>query len=130
MIRPLTDTDIPTVTALHTQNGYDYKMPDLTSPLFPVKLLDLENGRVVAACALKLQVETYLWVDPAASTKVRLRAIMELSKAVYGEAWKLGLDCMVAWLPPGLPPAFVRVLHKIGWARDRDSWHSWSKEVK
>ena len=131
MIRPITEDDFPAIEKLHHAMGFDYKLPNLCEPLFVVKLAQVDtNDKLIAASVLKLQSECYLWIDPTASLRVRLRAIMELSKAVYAEAFRVGLDCMVAYLPPGLPPAFRRVLNRIGWSQARTGWDAWSSEVK
>jgi hypothetical protein len=127
--RLLDDADIPTIVKFHESMGYDYRMPDLRHPLFVVKMVARQDDAIVAACALKIQAETYLWVDGNASLRTRVRAIIELSKAIYAEAYRIGLDCMVAYLPPGLPVAFRRVMQFIGWSADRQ-WEPWSKEVQ
>ena len=126
--RLLDDADIPTIVKFHESMGYDYRMPNLRHPLFVVKMVAREGDEVVAACALKIQAETYLWVDPGASLTRRARAIIMLSRAIYTEAYRIGLDCLVAYLPPGLPVAFRRVMESIGWARAR-GWEAWSKDI-
>lgn len=127
--RPLVESDLPTIEAMHNALGFDYRMPNLSDPLFVVKMVGVEKGQVVSAFALKLCAEVYLWVDPNTSLKLRYNAIRELSKVCYAAAWTLGLDCLVAWLPPSIPPAFCKLLTKLGWSRARN-WETWNREVE
>ena len=128
--RDLDDADFSVVAEMHAKMGLDYKMPDLASPLFVLKHgVHDDNGQLVGAAALRVQAETYLWLDPSASVAVRYRVVLALSRSLAEAAWRVGIDCVVAYLPPGLPRSFQRLLTKLGWSRDRAGWQSWSKPI-
>lgn len=130
-ITTLAPGDFDAVRRLHEKSGFDYIMPDLASPLFVVKYAAKDpEGRVLGAAGLRVQAETYLWLDPDLPVRVRYRVVLQLSRVVTAEAWRVGLDCLAAWLPPSLPRSFRRLLVKLGWGRDRDGWDSWSKEIR
>lgn len=122
----ITPLDYPAVGELHSRAGFDYRMPDLGDSKFVVKKGIWDGGRLQAACGIRLQAETYLWVDPALPVRLRYKLITALSKAVVEASWRVGLDCLSAWLPPNLPRSFHRFLNKLGWSRDRDGWETWS----
>lgn len=128
-LTPLDISQLPEVKAIHEASGFDYQMPDLTSPLFVVTLAAVDDsGKLLGAGALKLQAETYLWLDKNQSTRVRLEVVLSLGKALAAAAWRVGLDCMVAYLPPSLPKSFKRVLSFLGWNAAR-SWEPWYKDI-
>ena len=124
----LQPSDYDAVRALHDRAGFDYKFPDLTSPLFIVKhgVYD-ENGQLLGAAAVRLQAEAYLWIDIALPNRVRLELIYALSRSLAVETWRAGLDCVVAYLPPNLPKSFKRLLKRLGWLPDREGWQNWSR---
>jgi len=128
----MTPFDREQVRALHEKMGFDYRMPDLESPLFLVKqVVRDERGRVIAACGLRLQAETYLWLDTQLPIEVRCKVVRDLARSVVSEAWRAGLDCLVAWLPPGLPATFRNFLTKrLGWQPVRKGWESWTLPVE
>lgn len=110
--------------------GFDYRMPDLADPLFVLKHGVEQDGALVGAAGLRLQAEAYLWLDPTASVALRYRVVLALSRSLAEAAWRVGLDCAIAYLPPGLPRSFTRLLSKLGWSRDRAGWEPWSKPIK
>lgn len=121
--------DYAAVKTLHDAMGLDYKMPDLASPLFLVRRgVRDRSGRIVGAAALKLQAEAYLWLDTSLSPVVRWRVISTLAHAVFEAAWRAGLDCLVGYLPPGLPPTFTKALSWLG-VRKARPWEVWYKEL-
>jgi hypothetical protein len=128
--RNLTSSDFAAVADIHRRLGFDYKFPDLGNPLFIVKhgIYD-EQGRLLGAGALRVQTEAYLWLDPALSNVVRFKLICALSRSLAVDAWRAGLDCAVAYLPPALPPAFLKLLARLGWSKARDGWQAWSKDI-
>lgn len=128
--RPLGPADHAAIEGLHDTAGLDYRMPDLNSPLFVLKHGAYENGRLVGAAGLRIQAEAYLWLDPQAPVELRYEVVLALSRSLAEAAWRVGLDCVVAWLPPGLPQKFKNLLVKLGWSPDRDGWQSWTKEIR
>lgn len=130
MIEKMVESDFAQVRELHEKMGHDYTFPDLTSPLVLVKQVARVRGKVVGAAALRLQAETFLWLDMKASRALRLEIVLALSRALVAEAWRVGLDCLVAWLPPGLSHSFHSTLKKrLGWLPARDGWITWYKDI-
>lgn len=126
--QPLSASDFSQVEKFHKKMGFDYRMPDLSSPLFVVKhgVYD-ENGQLLGAAAVRLQAEAYLWVDTNLPNRVRLELIYALSRSLAVETWRAGLDCVVAYLPPNLPKSFKQLLKRLGWLPDREGWQNWSR---
>ena len=124
-------SDQSDIAALHAKMGFDYKMPDLDSPLFVAKeVIRDARGQVLGAAALKLEAEAYLWLDPSLPISVRYKVVHALAFRLAREAWRVGLDCVVAYLPPGLPSSFKKLLTKLGWTPSRPGWEPWGKEIK
>jgi len=76
------------------------------------------EGRVVAACFLRITAETFLLVQGSPVEKGR--AIEELQPEVLREAWQKGLDEIVCVIPPEISDSFAPALEKLGWERTRD----------
>ena len=127
---PIHDADHATVRELHERMGHDYAFPDLSNSLVVVKqgVVD-ERGKLVGAAILRLQAETYLWLDMSLPVDVRYGVVLALFRAVVREAWALGIDSLVAYLPPNLPKTFKNLLTKLGWASIRAGWESWTKDI-
>lgn len=123
--------DHEAVRRLHDEMGFDYKMPDLASPLFPIKrLVRDKHGHVIGAAGLRLQAETYLWLDTRLSPVVRWKVISTLSHALFEAAWRVGLDSLVAYLPPGIPKSFHKALSWLGFSPAREGWQPFSKDIR
>jgi len=45
------------------------------------------------------------------------------------EAWEKGIDQIVCWVPETVEKKFAKRLRAMGFSRDRDGWHSWSRET-
>lgn len=118
------------IEALHKKMGFDYKMPDLDSPLFVTKKVIKEGERVLGAAGLRLEAEAYLWLDPSLPIGVRYKLVHALAFALAREAWRVGLDCVVAYLPPGLPRSFQKLITKLGFSRLREGWEPWGKSIE
>ena len=129
--KTLSESDFPLVQGFHEQMGFDYLMPDLASPLFVLKhgVYD-EKGRLLGVGALRLQAEAYLWVDTTIPISVRYKLLFVLCRSLAVDAWRMGLDCAVAYLPPNLPKSFTRLLTRLGWLPMREGWKPWSREIK
>lgn len=130
VVSHLDPSDYESVRLLHEKSAIDYKFPDLTSPLVTVRqVVRDKDGRILGAAALRLQAETFLWLDKDLPRKVRLRVVLALSRSMAVEAWRVGLDCVVACLPPGLPRSFLNTLETLGWKPTRDKWQHFVKEL-
>lgn len=112
------------IISIYKQQGFDYNIPDLSSPLFLVKKVREVNGRVVAAMCLRITAETFLFVE--GSPVAKGRSIEELQPAVDREAYDKGLADYICVIPPEISASFTPVLERMGWSRDRD-WPMFSR---
>lgn len=128
MIRDYEPRDFEAVKALHDASEIDYAMPNLSHALFLVKKVKEIDGKVVAACAVRIEAETYLWCGGGPEEK--MDAMLELQPEILNDAWMLGIDNLVCWIPEAVEVKFEKRLKQLGWARDRDGWHSWSRPTE
>jgi hypothetical protein len=126
VIRDLEPRDIEAVKAIQKAQGFEYAIPDLTSPLILVKKVREVDGRVVAAMLLRVTAETFLICSGSPVTQGR--AIEELQPEVIGEAWAKGLSEVVCVIPPEISESFTPVLERMGWYRTRE-WPMWQKDL-
>lgn len=126
-IRDYRPEDFAAVKALHEASGIDYALPELSSPLFFVAKVREVDGVVTAALALRIEAEAYLWCG--GRDRDKLQAMRELQPAVMAAAWLAGIDNAVCWIPEAVEARFSG-LAGLGWKRDRDGWHSWSRPTK
>lgn len=126
MIRDLRLEDVEAVKDIHKAQGFEYAIPDLTSPLIFVKKVREVDGRVVAAMFLRITAETFLIC--AGSPVEKGRAIEELQPEVIGDAWEKGLSEIVCVIPPEISESFAPVLKRMGWYRTRE-WPMWQKDL-
>jgi hypothetical protein len=141
-IRHYNESDLPALQSLHSTQGFDYGLPDLSNPLFTTKLILTETKiaadtnanpaspeKILAAAFLRLTAEAYLLLDPKAGTPHdRWRAILALHAATEREAWQRGLEDVHAWLPPPIAKKFGTRLTTLGWQRD-DTWTPFCKRL-
>lgn len=128
-VREAGQADFPEIRAMHAAMGLDYKMPDLDSALVPVKVVCEEDGRIIAAGILKIEAETFLWVSPHASPTEKWDAVRLMQAAVMKQAFRIGLEQLVAYVPECVEKFFKRRMLRLGWQRQRDGWRAWSLEV-
>ena len=124
MIRDYEPRDLEAIKTIYNEQGFDYALPDLSSPLVLVKKVREVDGRVVAAMFLRITAETFLLVQGSPVEKGR--AIEELQPEAIGEAWGKGLADIVCVIPPEIAESFAPVLERMGWSRDR-GWPMWSR---
>jgi hypothetical protein len=153
LIRQYTERDLDALRAIHTAQGFDYHLPDLSNPLFVTKLVleDLNvapgfspassaaqeiprasregNSLIRGAAFLRLTAEAYLLLDPRSGTpRERWRWLITLHEAARNDAWQRGLEDVHAWLPPPIAQKFGRRLERLGWRRD-DAWTPYCKRL-
>ena len=129
-IRPATSDDHAVIQALHDQMGTDYRFPDLSDPLFLLKFVATDDsGHIVGACAIRIEAETYLWLDQSRSTMVKSMAVREMNLVLRIEAWRKGLANLVARIPSAIETKFAPVLTRLGWTRQRDGWIDWNIDL-
>ena len=118
-VREYTEADFEAVRGMHAAQGFGYALPDLSDPLFFVRSIVEEDGRLRMAAFLRLTAEAYLLADPReGSPRQRWRWLLALHESVRREAAARGLADVQAFLPPRVAHAFGRRLAALGWRRD------------
>lgn len=129
IVRDYQPSDFARVKEIHEATGIDYELPNLDSPLFLVtKVLEVDG--VVRQCGgLYLQCEVYLWADSTdwADPTEKLEGIQALNDAGMRDAWLRGIEQAVLWLPPGMERFGDRLIEDLGFTKDRDGWHTYSR---
>jgi hypothetical protein len=126
MIRDLEDKDMQEIFSIHNEQGFEYALPEFSSPLVLVKKVRVENGRVVGAMFLRLTAEAFLLVEGSPIQKAR--SIEELQPEVDREAFVKGLDEYVCVVPPEIAETFAPVLEKRGFEKLRE-WPLWQRSL-
>jgi hypothetical protein len=125
-IRDYRPDDFEAIKKIHERQGFDYTVPELNDPLFLVKKVLIDNGRVVAACALRLTAETFLFVQGSPVEKGR--AMLELQPEILREAYEKGLSDIILVVPPPISEAFAPALLHMGWEATRN-WPKWQRNL-
>ena len=124
--RTLQNEDIEAVKSLHDKMETGYVFPDISGALFQIKGVVVDkNDKIVAAAALKITSEAFLWLNLKKSDSEKVKAILALTEKLSADAKKIGLDESTCWLPPGIEQKFAAFLYKLGWRKS--PWPSWSK---
>lgn len=103
---------------VHRASGFDYQFPkDFSTPLFPVRRVATDDsGRFIAAFALKVEAETYLWMDSSyGSPETRWQAVQALNSDMVERARTIGFDQTHCVLPPEIAERFGKRLQELGW---------------
>lgn len=129
IVRDYSPADLPAIEVLHRQMWMDYKLPALESPLFIVKKVYEQEGRVIGAEFLKIQAEAYLMLDCNLDPVEKTRVIAHLSHAVERDAFNRGLDTLVAYIPEEISTKFTKRLNLLGWDKARTGWVTWFREL-
>jgi len=133
MIRDYRESDFEDVVRIHNESEINYRMPDLSEPLFLVKkVYEDEKGVIRAVVATRIECEFYLWLDRSkwGNPREKFEAIKELEKKVIYENWLQGIDCGVLYLPPGMDRWGRRLVEDLGWTKPRAGWYAFSKPLK
>jgi hypothetical protein len=123
VVRDYEDRDYESLKEIHNESRMDYEFPDLSDPLFIVKKVVLDEGKIVAACVLRLEAETYLMTSGTPRNKVN--EIMALNPEIENEAWMKGLSNLKATMPEWMSNKFSKKLNKLGWIPAKEGWKSW-----
>lgn len=126
MVRDYESGDKSALEDIHGEQGFDYKFPDLESPLFLVKKVREVNGRVVGALLMRLSLETYLLCSGGPEDK--MAAMQELQPEALREAWIKGISDVFCVIPPEINQRFAKRLKQMGWNEDRP-WPMWSRST-
>jgi hypothetical protein len=119
-VRAYTSGDLEEILRIHRASGLEYRLPEMEDwRTTPKVVVENDVGRMVAAAALRLTSEAYLWLDrEAGEPEERWRVVVELHEAVRREAERVGYADVHAFLPPEMPKGFKRRLKKLGWVRE------------
>ena len=130
MIRKYENKDRAEIERIHEESGFDYKFPDIDDPLYIVKFVAEENGKVVESLCCKLVLNINLYVDPQAGTpQSRWETLKQLVESAKKEAWSRGLDEAYAMVPAEIEKQFAKRLKKLGMTKDRDGWKKWQIDL-
>jgi len=128
IVREYTDSDLARIKEMHKQSGLKYPFPDMDG-LFSRRVVE-SGGEIEMVSLLKLTAEAYLICDPEWRTPAwRMEALRQLDMAANEDARHMGVVEAVAFIPPIVEKRFKRRLKKMGWHRNKPSWHSYWKEV-
>lgn len=132
VIRDYRPSDLAAIKAIHEASGIDYKLPNVSSPIFLVKKVIEVDGVIRAAGAAYIQVELYLWLDKSdwGDPEQKLAAIQTLDQEIIEQCWLQGVECAVLWLPPGMGRFGERLTKQLGFHKDRDGWVTYSKPTE
>jgi len=127
MVLPYQERDLEIIRAWHEASAFDYPLPDLSSPLMCLLGVAESDGIPVAAAGVRLIGEAYYWQDHAARPYAKAKAMVELHTALEANARQMGLDQVIAWLPPGVAQDFSTRIEKFGWKKS--VWSSYAKNL-
>ena len=130
IVREYTEADFSRIKELHGQSGFDYKMPTLSSDAFFSRRVVEGDDTIGMAACLRLTAEAFLFCDPRWRTPSwRFDALKQLCRICNDDAKQIGVQDVVAFLPPDIDGKFGKRLTQLGWDRARDKWTSYSKAV-
>lgn len=130
-IRDCTPEDIPEIKRIHDLKNIDYAFPDLKQPLFLVKKVAVDDGKVIMAVGGYIQAETYLWMDPEWSDPhTRLEVMQQLQDSFLDELNLQGVDCCVCYVPEHIEKSFAKRLDALGWEPNREGWRCWNRTTE
>jgi hypothetical protein len=128
-IRGIQDGDQRRIADIHAEMGLNYKMPRLDGPLLAGTVVIEHEGEVIAAGALKVEPETFLWVKQDISPIEKWDAIRLIQRDLVRQAVALGFEQMVAYVPDCVGKFFGKRLKMLRWAQARDGWRAWVYEL-
>jgi hypothetical protein len=130
VVRDASIEDFPEIQEIHSAMGMDYALYDLNSPLLLVKKVCTdESGKVIGACLLRLTAETVLLLSPELEPAGKMTAMEQMQPEVLEAAWSKGLDEVEARIPTETEQIFEKRLRQLGWTRNRDGWHAWTRST-
>ncbi len=118
-IRAFCKEDTATLERMHRAQGFQYEFPDLEDPLWHVKLVCEQDGRIASAAFAHLTSEVYGFFNHDVGTpRERFQGFMALHEAGCRAAWYPGgLSDLHAWLPPQIEKSFGKRLMNLGWKK-------------
>jgi hypothetical protein len=129
-VRPMEEEDVPELQRIHAREGWNYRFPEVATPLFPVRTVAEDMGRTVIASVVKVEAEVYLWMDHTWGTPAeRWEALQEMHKEVIERANRIGFDSLYCVLPPEIAKSFGPRLEELGWSPDR-GWPRFTYQLR
>ena len=135
-VRLYTDDDLEAVVKIHAANGLppaclpacckrDANGNPINAPLFFMRKILEDDGRVALASFLKLTAEAFVFVDHEyGDPERRWLALQKLTASTLSEAAKKGIEDVTAWIPPQLDRSFGERLIALGFVKS--PWQSYS----
>lgn len=118
-IRAYQEGDLDRIRELHAKSGLPPEcFPDLTNPLYFVKVIAETRNRITQAGFIKLTGEAYVLLDHEASTaQQRYATLNSLVAHGLGQAAAAGLNDVSCWVPPTLERSFGKRLEAVGFIK-------------
>lgn len=128
-VRFMRPDDLAQLEQLHRAQGFDFEFPDLSDPLWHIKIVGEQDGKIVNAAFAHLTAEVYGFFDHTVGTpKERFKNLLTLHEVGCEIGFRTGgLADLHVWLPPQVEKSFGRRLRKLGW--QRPLWTSYVKEL-
>lgn len=128
IVRDLEAGDELRLREIHGASGLDYEFPKLESPLFIVKKVVEDEGRVAIAAVGRLVAEVQILCDPDWLTPAfRLKAFEVLHEEMRRALKDKGLDEVIAFIPPQKKSFARRLCRFFGWGKT--NWDCYSREL-
>jgi hypothetical protein len=119
-VREYKPADFEAIKRIHASSGLpETCLPDLTNPLFFVKVVADDQGKVTQAGFVKLTGEAYILVDHSHGlAQERWSVAQSVVNHGLAAAAKKGLSDVSCWLPPMLERSFGdRRLRELGFIK-------------
>ena len=128
ILREYDESDLDRVTEMHKASGLKYSLPPMDT-FFSRRVIESE-GQPQMVSMLKLTAEAYLICNPTWRNPAwRMEALRQLDAVSNSDAHHAGVVEAVAFIPPSVEKRFRRRLERMGWNRNKPSWHSYWKVV-
>lgn len=128
ILREYDESDLDWVTEMHKASGLKYSLPPMDT-FFSRRVIESE-GQPQMVSLLKLTAEAYLICNPTWRNPAwRMEALRQLDAVSNSDAHHAGVVEAVAFIPPSVEKRFRRRLERMGWSRNKPSWHSYWKVV-
>ena len=126
-VRNYTPVDEKVLREIHAAQGLEYEFPDLSNPLYLVKVCGVdENGQVRAAGIARLTAEVFYLIDPKLDSADK-RKILELGLLETAHRLEAqGLDEFHCFVPPQLNGMGQLLQREFGF---RPDWKCYFRET-
>lgn len=129
MIRDYRDADWHAINQLHLKSGLpEVCLPDVNDPLYLIRRVIEDTGRVVMGGFVRLAAEPFLLVDHEwANPGMRWLALADLCEDICAAAKQKGLLQLTCWIPPDIEESFGRRLEGLGFVKS--PWVSYTRNL-